>query len=96
VTDAKGRWRLTGLPRETLRVRAYHREFAPGWTSPVPLGDGVDRDDLTIVLERGTKLAGRVVDAIGAPVPGAEVRIGGDDRRSGPVRHAACDTEGCA
>jgi protocatechuate 3,4-dioxygenase beta subunit len=94
VSDAKGRWRLTGLPAETLRLRAYHPGFAPGATPPLTLGDGRDRDGLTITMERGARLRGHVVDGNGNAVPGAELRVAGESPRSGLVRRAVCDAQG--
>jgi protocatechuate 3,4-dioxygenase beta subunit len=94
VSDAKGRWRLAGLPRETVRFHAFHTAYAPAATAPLPLGDGTDHDDVTIVLEPGASLAGRVVTRDGAPVPGAEVRLTGADARSSQVRRVRADGEG--
>ena len=94
LTDAKGRWRLTGLPRETTRVRAYHAEYAPSSSSPIVLGEEIDRAGVTIVLERGVRLRGRVIDNAGAPVAGAEVRISADTILSGQVRRVAADAKG--
>ncbi len=94
VTDAKGRWRLAGLPRDSLRFRAFHASYAPGITPPIALADGVDREGVVITLERGAKLRGAVVDASGAPVAGAEVRVATDDTRWSLVRHAGCDASG--
>jgi protocatechuate 3,4-dioxygenase beta subunit len=94
LTDAKGRWRLTGLPRETTRVRAYHGEYAPGASSPIVLAENPARDGVTIVMERGVKLRGRVVDTNNAPVAGAEVRVSADTVLSGNVRRVAADAKG--
>lgn len=94
LTDAKGRWRLVGLSRETTRIRAYHPEYAPNASAPIVLVDGGDRSGVTIVLERGGKLVGRVVDGQGAPVAGAEVRVSADTVLSGQVRRVAADARG--
>jgi protocatechuate 3,4-dioxygenase beta subunit len=92
LTDAKGRWRLTGLPRETMRVRAYHSEFAPAASPPILLAETPSREGVTITLDRGAKLKGRVVDGTGAPVAGAEIRVG--NMSSGPLRRASADASG--
>ena len=93
ITDAKGRWRLAGLPRETVRFHAYHAAFAPTTSAPRQLASG-DHDDVTLVLERGARLAGRVVRADGTPAPGAEVRLTGADARSSQVRRLRADGDG--
>jgi uncharacterized GH25 family protein len=92
VSDARGAWQLAGLPRETLRMRATHPEFAPGVSAPVTL-DG-DRSDLAIVLGQGATLNGRVVDASKRPVAGAEIRISEDTVLGGQVRRATSDARG--
>lgn len=94
LTDAKGRWRLTGLPRETTRIRASHAAYAPAASSPLVLGDGGDRTGVTIALDRGGRVRGRVLDASGAPAPGAEVRIAADTMITGHVRRVATDAAG--
>lgn len=94
LTDAKGRFRLTGLPRETTRIRAHHPSHAPGASSPIVLADGGDRTGVVIVLERGARLRGTVVDLAGAPVPGAEVRVSADTVLDGQVRRVAADASG--
>jgi protocatechuate 3,4-dioxygenase beta subunit len=94
LTDAKGRWRLTGLPRETMRVRAYHAEFAPAASPPILLAETPSREGVTIMLDRGAKLRGRVVDGTGAPVAGAEIRVATGGLSSGPLRRASADAKG--
>jgi protocatechuate 3,4-dioxygenase beta subunit len=94
LTDAKGRWRITGLPRETTRIRAYHAEYAPSASSPIVLGDEIDRGGVTIVLERGVRIRGRVLDAANVPVAGAEVRVSADTILTGQVRRVAADAKG--
>lgn len=93
ITDAKGRWRLTGLARETTRFHAYHAAYAPAVTAPLLLGDGVDRDQVELVVTRGARLVGQVVRD-GAPVPGAEVRVAIADSRTPQLRRARCDAAG--
>ncbi|HTM20105.1 MAG TPA: carboxypeptidase-like regulatory domain-containing protein, partial [Kofleriaceae bacterium] len=94
ITDARGRWEHTGLARQTFRFRAFHPELAPGLSEPVSLADGAGRDDVVIRLELGGRISGRVVDAAGAPVPGARVQAASSDLRSGPVRRAHADADG--
>jgi hypothetical protein len=74
TTDAEGRFVLTGLPEGTSRVWAR----APGWLAwrsewvELAAGDRVDLGPL--VLERGGRVAGHVVDEGGRPIPGVTVR----------------------
>src|SRR5262249_14989869 len=56
LTDARGRWRPPGLPRETMRVRAYHAEFAPAASPPILLAETPSREGVTITLDRGAKV----------------------------------------
>ncbi len=91
ITDARGRWQLTGLARQTFRFRAFHPELAPGFSEPVPLTDGVARDDIVIRLELGGRLAGTVVNV---PKEGAWVHAASEDRRSGPIRRVHVDADG--
>lgn len=91
-TDMRGAWQLAGLPRETVRFRAYHADYAPGASDPLTL-DG-DRRDVAIALDAGAVLRVRVVDANRQPSPGAEVRISADTVLSGQVRRAVADARG--
>ncbi len=78
VTDAEGRFSLTGVPagRYTLTAQkasylsnAYgaKRPGRPGIT--IVTGTGMGTTDLTLVLPRGSVIAGRVTQANGAPYP---------------------------
>jgi len=71
VTDAQGRLLADGLPPQWSRLRVDSEGFATyhGWERIHP--DGVV--ERTVVLGRGAVLAGRIVDATGAPVPGAHI-----------------------
>lgn len=76
TTDGKGRFTIEAVAAGTYRFTASHGEHAPGSSQPVTV-DGSSRvDDVRIALAAGGIAAGRVVDAAGAPVPWATVRIG--------------------
>ena len=92
LSDVKGRWRLAGLPRGSVRFRASHASYAPASTAPIVLAG--DRDDVVIGLSPGARLAGVVVGAGGRPVAGAQVLIGAGNVQAGLVRRAACDAAG--
>lgn len=79
VSDENGRFRTGGIAFETLYgVVATLDGFAPGRADvpPVPRNErgAAAPPEVTIVLPLGQRLVGRVVDAAGAPVAGAEVR----------------------
>ena len=70
-TDADGRFRIQhGLgagPAQLTVTHEEHRRLERPLTLPTP--------ELTLVLQRGSALSGRVLDAWGAPVKDAEIRI---------------------
>src|SRR5262249_40887348 len=74
VTDAKGHYRLTGLPKaEQYPLTAATRE----WAVYLPHGkerndtEGLKPLDVDFELERGVPVRGRLIDkATGKPVPG--------------------------
>lgn len=80
-TDAQGKFRFTGLPVALeLRVSAT----APGYgiaafSVSVPAGEIVER---TITLDQQAVFVGRVLDANGKPIQGAEVHCSTDNRGS--------------
>lgn len=73
TTDAKGIAELRNLPRGTIMVSVQAEGFAKGHSlAPVPRGkDNLGQQRVT--LERGVKVAGRVVDFEGNPVAKASV-----------------------
>ncbi len=77
-TGVDGRFRLQrGLgagPIELTVEHAEHRRLERQLTLPTP--------ELTLVLQRGAALSGRVLDAWGAPVKNAELRLFGAGRVS--------------
>ena len=75
VTGADGRFRLTGVPAGAFTLRAAATGYATGHGRPVLFGLGQIVTGLTLVLERGVVVVGRVTDQRGAPVVGAIVRL---------------------
>jgi protocatechuate 3,4-dioxygenase beta subunit len=76
VTDGSGNFRVIGLPAGKLVVAASHPDFARGAAEPLVLAAGGEAQ-VTVVLNRGVRLTGRVSDERGQPIVGAEVS--GDD-----------------
>jgi len=76
VSGAGGAWRILGVPpRVDLVVVVQHDAWARGHSPVLHLKPG-ETHRLDLVLGRGARLAGRVVDEAGEPVAGARVRWG--------------------
>lgn len=72
VTDAAGRFRVDGLGDGEVTV-SLDRLSSP---KPVQIASGLTRQ-VEFELPRGTRITGRVLDARGSPVVGAEVCVAG-------------------
>ncbi len=88
ASDGDGRFRLEGLKGGTASIQATHDEYGRA-VKDIELKPGLNRLDLT--FPGGQQVAGRVVDAGGAPVAGAAVEVqpagqrwGGNDTTTGP------------
>jgi uncharacterized GH25 family protein len=75
VTDAKGAFRVEGLPAGTFRFIASHKDFAPGSSAMVTLDGASERGGVEIALEAAATISGRVVDDAGKGLPSARVRV---------------------
>lgn len=75
-TDAEGRFALDTVPAGEVSVFVDHPGRVPASEWLGVLEPGAERD-LTIRLEDGDTAGGRVVDADGEPVQGAEVMVAG-------------------
>lgn len=76
VTDAKGAFRLEGLPPGRLVVAATHPDHARAVSEPLAVEAGRTAS-VELVLSRGQTVRGRVLDEDGGPLAGAEVRLDG-------------------
>ncbi|HWN66193.1 MAG TPA: carboxypeptidase-like regulatory domain-containing protein, partial [Haliangium sp.] len=89
VTDAQGRFRLTGVPPGRFQVAAAHPDYADGETAFVLLDLGQRREDLTVTLVPGVLLVGAVTNTRKEPIIGAVLTVeplasGGQGRGRGP------------
>ncbi len=85
TTDASGGFTFAALPKGTFRFTAQHSIYAPGESEPVTLTAESAADGVTITLEEGASLVGRVLDENGNPAALAAVRVAtaGRGRRGG-------------
>ncbi|PIE22114.1 MAG: hypothetical protein CSA62_14160 [Planctomycetota bacterium] len=87
LTDSKGRFELTGLPRDTeLRLTARHPEYAKGNVRKLKLDQNSATRELTIEMSQGGKILGFVRGLDGRPVASTTVMalsIGAGVMRSG-------------
>lgn len=74
-TAADGTWKLEGVAAGSTRFVARHEDFAPGTSAIITLDGVTTKAGVTIALQAAALVAGRVVDAAGAPAPGAVVRV---------------------
>lgn len=75
ITDARGRFRIGGLPRRTFSIEAARRGYQSASAGPVEAATPEAR--VSLVLSRGAAVVGRVVDEKGSPMAGAEVGVAG-------------------
>lgn len=79
TSDAQGKWTIAALGAGTYRFRATKEPWAPGISLAARV-DGVHaHEGVEIRLEEGARIAGKVVDAKGAPVAAAAVRLADAD-----------------
>ncbi|MBN2489601.1 MAG: carboxypeptidase regulatory-like domain-containing protein [Planctomycetes bacterium] len=88
-TDAGGRFRFENLPPGKVRLEAEAADHAPGRLDVV-LEPGRETGELEVVLRRGLKIEGEVVDDLGALLADAEVLALGDRHTA----RARTDAEG--
>jgi protocatechuate 3,4-dioxygenase beta subunit len=76
ASDAEGRFEIRGSPAGRIRLAVAARGFLPPepleLTVPLPPGE-----ELTLTLQRGATLQGRVTTSAGEPVGGARISAGG-------------------
>jgi Carboxypeptidase regulatory-like domain len=72
-TDPDGRFRITGLPSGSVSLEIAADGYQTRWMDELRIPDDRDLEDLKIVLERGSWLDVRVLNAEGEPVPNAMI-----------------------
>jgi protocatechuate 3,4-dioxygenase beta subunit len=83
TSDDDGHFELRDAPTGKLSLSALAAGFLPT-IQPVELASGQSRDDLRVVLHRGSTVAGRVLGPDGTPAAGAEVSLTTQGRFAGP------------
>lgn len=76
ISGKDGAFAFEAIPAGTFRFVARHPEKAPGSSALVTLDGATPRDHVEIRLPPGATVRGNVVDANGAAIPSARVRIG--------------------
>lgn len=72
-TDGAGRFAIADLARgRRVNVLVAYEGYVPSWVAGV---EAPTSRPLAVVLERASRVRGRVEDASGEPVPGASVRL---------------------
>lgn len=74
VSDKSGSFVYPALESGTFRLNVTHSDFLPGWSDIFTM-DETPKSGLTIKLEKGASIEGRVVKADGSPAARAVVRV---------------------
>jgi len=91
-TEADGTWSLSAAPAGEHYVRVQHEGFIEARSEVFALDGKTERGDVLVELSRGAVVAGRVVDAGGAVVAHARVRVRHDG--AGIRRQVVTDADG--
>jgi protocatechuate 3,4-dioxygenase beta subunit len=75
VRSSEGRFAKQGVPAGTWSVTLAGPGFAPKTLKNVSIPDGRDLDLGDVIVEHRQHVAGHVLDANGAPMPGANVTV---------------------
>jgi len=94
ITDEGGRFRLSLSKKESVRVTAYVEEIGTGWSRYVVPGRDLDLPEVTIVLERGLPIAGRLSRSDGSPGAGTRLYVEGEIQGFGVRKVTVCDEQG--
>lgn len=81
LTDRKGQFRLTGVFPVAGKVVARREGMPEGESKPFEVRAGEETPGISLVLEPGAELRGKVVNAAGKPIEGARIRARRDTNR---------------
>ncbi len=91
VTDAEGRFEVTGLEPGEYRLLLWREGFADKTVAALPVQRDSRNEWAPIILERGAPIAGRVLTAEGKAIADAHVHVFPENGR---WRFAATDDQG--
>lgn len=74
VEDAEGRFELNAPMKGEYQVEASAPGYAPSFSSSFSIEDGQELPGLTVNVDRGGSIVGRIVDSKGAPIRGALIK----------------------
>jgi protocatechuate 3,4-dioxygenase beta subunit len=75
VTDANGRFSISGVPPSDVIIRATHPDFSATLSSTLTVTSGQDIDGIRIVLVQGRSIRGRIENIAGAAVSDAVITV---------------------
>ncbi|MFH0903312.1 MAG: carboxypeptidase regulatory-like domain-containing protein [Pseudomonadota bacterium] len=92
-SDGDGRFRLSGIPSGSFRIRALHDDWLIGASASFNVaGETAGISEVLVVLQKGATVVGQVSAASGSPIRGAVVVAATVDGRS--VAMATTDQDG--
>ena len=95
TTSASGEFTIPALAAGSYRLTAADETHAPASSEPITVDGERPTTGVRIVMPAGARLAGRVVDTAGKPVPYATVKVSGTEWATDMVfRQAAADDRG--
>lgn len=75
TTDDEGKWTIAAVSTGNYRIIATHENFAPESTVPMLLDGTLGREGVLLTMKAGAKVVGKVLNAKGEVVQGAQVRL---------------------
>ena len=75
VTAADGTFSIASVSAGTWRLTAVAGEYAPATSVPITVDGEHARDGVELVVTSGAVVRGKVQDAAGKPVAGADVSV---------------------
>jgi protocatechuate 3,4-dioxygenase beta subunit len=97
LTSPDGSWEISRVPEGRYVAEATHADYVAARANVTITQRGralADVDDVALALVPGGALRGEVVDALGAPVSGAEVAVGSADSPPDWTRAVRTDPRG--